>query len=177
MLTQTMLKSAYRISILFIVAVFSVQLTGCGVYSFTGASISPNIKTAEISAFPNQSSGGPGNLGQVFSESLREKLLRETNLTLTAQSPDIQFSGAIVSYNVQGMSPTANQTTALNRLSITVRVEFVNFQNEKENWNQNFTRFADFEATQSLSSVEDQLIQEINQRIVDDIFNRAFVNW
>lgn len=162
---------------IFLFLLLIIVLSSCGAYSFTGASIPPNIKTIRISSFPNQSTGGPGNLSQVFSEQFRNKIIRETNLSLVNQNADIEFNGAITNYSVQGLSPTAGQTTALNRLSVSVRVEYVDFQNEKNSWNQNFTRYADFDSSQSLSDVEENLVSEINQQLVDDIFNRAFANW
>ena len=74
-------------------------------------------------------------------------------------------------------TPTANQTTAINRLTITVKIEYVNRNNEKENWSRNFSRYDDYENTKNLSEVEDDLVKNINSQLVEDIFNEAFTKW
>jgi len=74
-------------------------------------------------------------------------------------------------------SVTGNETSAKNRLTVTVNIQFENSKNEKANFTQSFTRFADFNASQNIQSVETQLINTISEQLADDIFNKAFVNW
>lgn len=152
-------------------------VSGCWFYSFTGASVNPDVKTVTVAYFPNKSAIVVPSLSQTFTESLKDKLLNETNLTLTDREGDLEFKGAIVRYDVQGIAPTGNETTAMSRLTIGVDVEFINRKDQKLGWKAVMSRYSDFESSQSLSAVEEQLILEINKQLVDDIFNKAFVNW
>lgn len=151
--------------------------TGCGVYSFTGASISPEIKTISIANFPNQASLVQPSLSQVFTEKLKDKFVSQTNLTQTNSSGDISFEGYITDYNSQPTAIQGNEQAALNRLTITVKVKFINTKDEKQNFESSFSRFADYDSKQNLSTVENQLITEICTQLVDDIFNKAMINW
>lgn len=154
-----------------------VSLSGCGVYSFTGASISPEIQTVKVSYFTNQSQNGSTEVSQGLTDLLKDKFISETNLNLVDTRGDIEFKGAITGYHIRGQAPTASQTTAINRLTITARVEYINRKNEKENWVQSFSRYDDYESTTSLVDIESELITTINAQLAEDIFNKAFVNW
>jgi len=93
------------------------------------------------------------------------------------QNGDLQFEGAIVDYNVAPVSIQSNDLAANNRLTITVSVKYINKFDVAKNFEQTFTRFADFKASTSISSQEDALLTEINRQLTEDIFNRAFNNW
>ena len=163
--------------LLLLSSVVCCLMTSCKVYSFTGASIAPDIKSVTIENFSNQSENGNSAVNQNLTDLLKNKFLSETNLNLANSGGDIEFSGAVTGYSIRGQAPTADQTTALNRLTITVKVDYLNNVNEKENWSQTFTRYADYESTQNLADVERQLVNDINTQIAEDIFNKAFVNW
>jgi outer membrane lipopolysaccharide assembly protein LptE/RlpB len=152
-------------------------LSGCGAYSFTGASIPPDVETISIDKFENVASGGPPALSQTFTESLKDRFVDQTRLTLVDRNGDLQLSGNIVKYEVSHAATTGKQQTALNRLTIAVQAQFKNTKNSEENWEQRFSQFADYESNQNLSEVEDQLVREINEQLITDIFNKAVVNW
>ncbi len=160
-----------------ITVILPVLFTSCKNYSFTGASISPEIKTVSIQFFPNRASIVQPSLSQTFTEKLRDKFVSETSLTLTQETGDLNFDGAITDYNVQPTAIQGNDNAALNRLTITVNVKFTNAKEPKNDFDQNFSRYADFASTVNLSSVEQDLITQINQQLVDDIFNKAVINW
>lgn len=102
----------------------------------------------------------------------------EGNLKQATTDGDLQFTGAIVGYTFTTDAPIAGATSGLNRLTITVKVKFVNTKNEKENWEETMPpRFAQYAAGEELLAVEDRLINEINTQLVDDIFQRALVKW
>jgi|CXWJ01.1.fsa_nt_gi hypothetical protein len=147
-------------------------------YSFTGASIPPDVKTFSVQYFPNRSSLVNPALSQQFTEKLKEKFLSSTSLTPTKTNGDLAFEGYISDYVVQ---PTAIQSgidqAALNRLTITVSVKFTNSKDEKQNFETSFSSFADFDSRKTLTQVESSLTDEITKRIVDDIFNKAVINW
>lgn len=147
-------------------------------YSFTGTNPLPeDIKTISIAFFDNNSALGPSTIGQTFTENLRDLFQSQTRLELVNVNGDLAYEGAITGYVIQPIAIQGNQTAAQNRLTITVKVDFVNQVQENKNFNQSFTRFADFNSSQDLSSVEDALIQEIFDQITQDIYNKTLGDW
>ncbi len=168
-----LLKQAILILSFFIL----ISSTSCGFYSFTGASISPDVETVSIGDFPNVSGGGSAGLSQSFKEKLKDKFVSETDLTLVDRNGDIDFQGSIINWDIESKSPTGQETTAQNRLTIQVKVTYTNNVDDDKGWKRNFSQYADYKSTQNLSSIEDQLVEEINEKLVTDIFNAALVNW
>lgn len=163
---------------LFILFIISITLICCKVnYSFTGASISPDIKTVDVSFFPNRAPLAQPTLSQQFTEALRNILQSQTSLSLLDKSGDLHFEGEITGYNIMPMAIQGNETAALNRLTITVNIRFVNKNAPVQNFEQSFSRFADYDAKANLSTIEEGLIKEINDQLVQDIFNKALTNW
>lgn len=153
-------------------------LSSCSVkYSFTGTSIDPEIKSVSIQYFESFAPLAKPTLSQVFTEALKDRFIQQTNLSLVQKGGDIQFSGKITGYETRPVAIQGNETAALNRLTITVEVDFVNTQDEKKNFKQKFSRFEDYSSNQSLSSVEDALIEEINEQLIQDIFNKSVSDW
>lgn len=163
------------VSIVLLVATFS----SCKVnYSFTGASIPPDVKTISVQTFPNYAPLVQPILSQTFTEALKDKFQAQTNLQLVSRGGDLSFEGSITGYNVAPISiQSGTDVAAQTRLTITVSVKFSNAKNEKQNFETSFSRFADFESTKSLATEEERLIKEINEQLVQDIFNKAVVNW
>lgn len=143
----------------------------------TGASIAPEIKTVNVRYFTKSAALGPPSLPQTFTERLKQKFLNETNLSIVNTAADMTFDGSITAYTITPQAIQANETAAKNRLSITVNVKFVNSKDEKMNFETAFTRFADYTSTSNLTAIEDALITEINEQLVNDIFNKAVINW
>lgn len=152
-------------------------LAGCGVYSFTGASISPEVETISIDYFPNKAPLIQPTLSQAFTDALKDKFINETNLDLVADNGDLHIEGEITEYSAQPQAIQGNEIAALNRLKITVKVKFINKYDEKQNFESSFSRFQDYESALTLAEVEETLIQQINEELVQDIFNKAVVNW
>lgn len=165
------------IKLLFCFFPFLLLAGGCGIYSFTGASIDPNVKTFTVHPFVNQSQIVVASLANSMTEALRLKFTTSTNLRQVDRDGDLEFQAVITNYQVNPVAPQANEVAAVNRLSITVNVEYFNHQTEKQSWTSSFTRYADYDSNKDLSQVQDQLIADINDQIVDDIFNKAVVNW
>lgn len=101
----------------------------------------------------------------------------QTNLALMKQNGDLQFEGSIIDYNVAPVAIQSGDQAALNRLTVTVKVKYSNKFDISKNFEQSFSRFSDFEASKTISSVEAQLLSEINRQLTEDIFNKAFNNW
>jgi hypothetical protein len=146
-------------------------------YSFSGATINPLIKTVSVQYFDNRAPLVQPQLSQVFTDALRDKVQGSTNLALVTGFGDVDFSGEIKNYETRPQAITGAETAALNRLSITVRVKFTNAVEPDKDFDTTFTRYEDFESSKDLSSVEDELIKLITEQIIEDIFNKAFVNW
>ncbi len=165
-------------NVLLLITLLPVIFIGaCHVYSFSGASISPEIKTVSISFFPNRAAIIQPTLSQLFTEKLKDKFVSLTNLRLTDIDSDISFEGYITDYRTQPIAIQGNETAAQNRLTITVFVKFVNTNDPKQNFESPFTRYYDYDSQISLASIEQDAITQINKQLVDDIFNRAVSNW
>jgi hypothetical protein len=164
--------------ILYILAAGMLLLhSGCGFYSHTGASIPPDAKTFAVSYFTNTASIVSPSLSQTLTEKLKTKIMNETQLKLTTGESDMHFSGKIVDYKTAPVAVQSNNTNAVNRLTVSVEITFENNRDEKKNFTQTFTNFVDYSATQNLSAVENDLIGQVTDMMVIDIFNKAFVNW
>lgn len=163
---------------LYIVAFIFLSSFGCKVnYSMTGADIEPDVKTVSVDFFKNNAPLAHPNSGQMITESLKDVLMNQTRLQLVASKGDLQYEGSITGYQVRPVAISGNETASLNRLTISVQVKFTNLKNEKKNFETSFSRFADFESTQELSTIEENLIQQINDQLVQDIFDRSLSNW
>ena len=155
----------------------SILLVSCGIYSFTGASISPDAETVSIGYFQNNASMVQPTLSNSMTENLKDKFISQTNLSLTDASGDLKFEGEITGYKVKPIAIQANETAAQNRLTISVKVTFTNTLDENQNYSQSFSHYADFDSSQDLSSMETELIEQIVEVLSENIFNKAVANW
>lgn len=152
-------------------------LYSCVSYSFSGASVPKEAKTASIKTFPNNASLVNPSLSSQFTEELRTKIQSQSNLMLIGTGADLTFEGEIIQYFTQPIAIQGNQTAALNRLTITINVRYTNRFDEKQNFEQAFSRYLDYDSSKNLSEVESDLVKQISELLVEDIFNKAFVNW
>jgi len=165
---------------LFGLALFCLVISNsCGVYSLTGASISPEVKTAEVAYFQNRASVVQPTLSRELTEKLKDKIQSQTSLKLVNESGDVKFVGEIIpsGYIITPAAITSENIAAKNRLTITVQVKFTNSKESQYDFDTSFSRFEDFDSNISIESVESELIRKIGDQLVEDIFNRAFVNW
>lgn len=159
-------------------AVLLLGGAGCKVnYSFTGADIPVEAKSVSVATFVNNAGLAGPTLPLLLTEKLKDQILAQTKLYMTQTDGDLQFSGVITAYDIRPMAVQANETAGLNRLTITVQVTYTNKFDEKKNYSQAFSRFADYDSAKELSTVESVLMEEINKQLVQDIFDRAFSNW
>jgi len=156
-----------------IVSLFS----SCGFYSFTGASISPEVKTVSVDYFQNKASIVQPILSQLFTEKLKDYFVLQTNLELEDSNGDLYFSGVITHYQIKPIAIQANETARQNRLTIKIKVVFKNKYDTKLNFSTTFSRYRDFSSDENLNSIEETLIEEICNELVEDVFNKAVVNW
>lgn len=152
-------------------------ISGCGVYSFTGASISPEVKSFSVQYFPNRAQLVQPLLSQAFTEKLKERFISLANLRQADRDGDLQFEGYISDYRTAPVAIQGTETAALNRLTISVYVKFTNTKDAKQNFETTFTRYADYDSRKNLNEVELSLIDDINRQLIDDIFNKSVSNW
>jgi hypothetical protein len=153
-------------------------LNGCSVkYSFTGASIPPEVKTINIKYFPNNASLVEPTLSQKLTDALRDKFTSETNLVLVNDGGDLVLEGSITGYTTSPVAIQGDDQAALNRLTITLDVVYTNMFEENMSFDSKFTRYSDYSSDQNLADVQEALIEEINVMLVEDIFNKAVINW
>lgn len=172
------MKIRNSILILLSVILTTVVFTACKIkYSFTGASIAPNVKTFMVDFFPNRAKLVNPNLSQLFTEGLQDKLVKQTSLNLISGNGDLEFSGQITDYDVKPMNISQGDLAAQNRLTITVKVKFTNNKDHEQDWEKTFSQFEDFDSNRSLSEAEDVLVTEIIKKLTDDIFNASIANW
>ena len=153
-------------------------LTACtGGYSFTGASIPPGAKTIGISTFQNYASTVNPQLSQTLTDQLMQMFSSQTPLSVTTGEGDLSLSGEIVGYDTRASALSSSDEVSMNRLTITIRVRFVNTIDPDADFEQQFSRYRDYAASQDFSAVESGLMSEIVTELCEDIFNKAVVNW
>ena len=138
----------------------------------------PSAKTVFVATFPNNASLVNPNLSQEFTTALKDRIQNQTPLTLVnTKDADYIFEGAITGYSISPIALQGNDVAAMNRLTISVRVNFKSKFEENLNFEQTFSRFSDYSSALSFTSIEAGLMQEIVTFLTEDIFNKAFVNW
>ena len=168
--------------ILYITATIIITITGCKMnYSFTGASIAPGTESISIIDFPNMAPLINPLLSNTFTEALRDRFMTQTSLQIVKSNGDLNIEGTITGYNTRPMNIQAGtedgDQAAQNRLTIKVKVKFVNKKEPEANFETSFSRYSDYSSDRNLQDVEDLLVDEIVAQLVDDIFNKSVVNW
>jgi hypothetical protein len=165
------------ICLVFIIPILFFGLESCGIYSLSGASVSPDVKTVYVKTFTNQSSIVVPSLAENMSEKLKDKFLKEMNLTLVDADGDLSFAGSVIDYRITPSSISSNDQAKTSRLIISVKVRFENTKEPKNNYETIFSSYMDFDSSKDLSQVEKELINNISDILVQDIFNKAVNNW
>lgn len=154
----------------------------CGVYSFSGGTT--NAKTITISDFYNNADLGPANMGQDFTNQLKNYIVQNSSLSVTPEEGELQMEGEITGYTFTQIAPTStgdpneNYTASSTRLTITVRVTYVNTLDETMSFkDKSFSFYKDFSNDENISDVEEAYVRQIFDRIVNDIFNASIANW
>lgn len=148
----------------------------CGIYSFSGASIPAEAKTISVDYFPNHAQLINPLLSDNLTTALRDAMTNQTTLDMVETGGDLAFEGEITDYKTNPVAITG-QTAAMNRLTITVKVRFSNRIDETKDFEQTFSRYEDYPSDQDLNAVQEALTSTIVEQLVEDIFNKALVNW
>ena len=159
-------------------AVTALIVHSCGIYSFTGTSIQPDVKTVTINYFEYKALKVNPTLCNMLTEAMQDKFLKLTKLEQVDIDGDLEIIGAVTGYDVKATAVTASETVAQNRLTVSVKVSFVNRKFPEDNFeDKSFSAYQDFDAMQSLESVEATLCEDIVEQLCEDIFNATVANW
>ena len=168
-------------TIALITAVSLCFTSSCGykvTYNLSGGSIPPEAKTFSVAYFPNNAPMVAPTLSNVLTEGLRDKFSRQTRLQQVEEGGDFAFEGEITNYTSTTASVSSGDYALMNRLTITVKVNFQNAVDQTTSFNaKTFSSYADYDASQLLVDVQDQLIEEIVEALVNDIYMAAAGNW
>ena len=153
--------------------------TACKVsYKFNGASIDyTKTKTIQIADFPIRSSYVWGPMGPMFNNQLKDEFASHTKLSQVKRGGDMKIEGEITQYTQRNKSVSASGQSAQTELSITVNVRFTNNANHNEDFERQFTASKSYETTQSLASVQEELVTQMVKDLCEQIFNATVANW
>jgi len=155
----------------------ALLLAGCEIrYSFSGGQFS-GAKTFSVQYIKPQTALASPAYAQRLTESFKDVMLSQSPLSLTETKGDLQYEGTITQYAITPVAVQSNETASLNRLSITIKISYTNTLEPDLNFEKSFTKFADFPASQSLFSVEEELWQQINDQLTQEIYNSSVGNW
>lgn len=147
-------------------------------YKFNGTAIDYNVyKTIRVSQFPIRAALVYPPLQQTFENALLDYITRNTRLQTTDGSSDLEMEGEITGYSLSPQAVTENALASKTRLTITVRVKYTDNKNDKNDIDQSFSAYQDFDSSEMLTDVQDQLCEEITEQLVDLIFNATLGNW
>ena len=172
-------KALWRVMCCVAVIITFTSIISCSVsYKFNASSIDyTKTKTIQIADFPIRSSYVWGPMGPMFNNELKDKFANNTRLSLVRRNGDLKIEGEITQYQQRNKSVSADGYSSQTELSMTVNVRFTNNVNHSEDFEKQFTATSTYETTQSLNSVQDQLVEEMCKDICDQIFNATVANW
>jgi hypothetical protein len=175
------MKRFASIATIAIITALSLGFSSCGykvTYNLSGGSIPPEAQTFSVAYFPNNAPMVAPTLSNVLTEGLRDKFSRQTRLQQVEEGGDFAFEGEITNYSSTTASVSSGDYALQNRLTITVKVNFQNAVDQTTSFNaKTFSSYADYDASQLLVDVQDQLIEEIVEDLVNDIYMAAAGNW
>lgn len=163
---------------LLVILLAAAAVCSCGIYSFSGTSIEPDVNTITINYFENTAQKVNPTLANDFTEALRTQFRRMTRLEQVDTDGDLEITGTITGYSVSATAITAQETASKNRLTVTVKVDFSNEKHPEDNFEgKSFSSYVEFDSGILLDAVESSLCQEIIEKINEDIFNATVAQW
>lgn len=166
-----------RTYILLLILPAVLLLAGCRVsVSFTGGNVNPDAKTVSVQFIRNNAPLVIPTLSQQLTDAIKDRFTSQTRLSLVNSGGDLDISGEITNYTTTPLGIQANETAAQNRLTIAVNIRFINKLDEQQNFETSFSRYVDYPSSKPFSEMG-EVIAQVNEYLVDDIFNKAVVNW
>lgn len=172
---QKKMNRIIKISVL--LTFVALILHSCGIYSFSGTSIQPDVKSVTIDLFEYKALRVNPNLSQQITEGLKDKFRKMTRLEQVDEDGDLEITGAVTGYDVRASAVTANEVAAQNRLTVSIQITYTNRKYPEEDFEKSFSAYADFDSTQSLDAVESTLCEEIVEQLCDLVLNATVANW
>lgn len=161
-----------------VLAALTLSVCSCGIYSFSGTSIQPDINTITIGYFEYKALKVNPSLSNELTEAIRTRFRRMTRLEQVDTDGDLEITGEVTGYTVAASAVAAGDVASKNRLTITVKVNFTNRKYPEDNFeDKNFSGYADYDSSLSLDAVEAGLTTEIVDKLVEDIFNATVAQW
>ena len=174
------LNKIKRLNIISVLAVSLCLLAACTVsYKFNGSSINyDKVKTISFENFPNRSAAFVwGPMESMFNTALQDKYMQQTRLKQVRQNGDLQLSGEITNYDAYNKGVGSDGYSTMAELKMTVNVRFVNNTNHAEDFEKQFSASREYNSTQQLSAVQEDLVNQMIDEIVEQIFNASVANW
>ena len=171
-------KPSHRL--FFRIAALAVLLgaaVACGIYSFSGTSIQPDVKSVTINYFEYKALRVNPSLSQDLTEAMKEKFRKMTRLEQVEMDGGLEIAGEVTGYDVKATAVTAEEVAAQNRLTVTVKITFTNRKHPEDDFEKSFSAYSDYDSTQSLDAVEGTLCEEIVDKLCEDILNATVANW
>lgn len=172
------IKNIYK-RLLFLGVFFCILplIQTCGIYSFSGTSIQPDVKTVTINYFEYSAIRVNPSLSNNLTEALKDKFRKMTRLEQVDMDGDIEITGTVTGYDVHATAVTANEVAAQNRLTVTVKIVYTNRKASEDDFEKSFSAYGDYDSTQSLDAVEASLCDDIVKQLCEDILNATVANW
>ena len=165
-------------SVLFVL-ISLIVVSGCKVsYSLTGASIDYNTtKTITIESFSNRAAYQWAPMAPMFNTTLSDIYNRQTKLRQVKRDGDLVLSGEILSYDQTNKSIAADGYSSMVQLKMTVKVKYVNNKKHEDDFDKNFSATREYDSSQQLTAVQEELVQQMIDDIVDQVFNATVAKW
>ena len=155
----------------------ALAAVSCGIYSFTGPNIQPDVKTITIPLVEYKALRVNPSLANDLTEALQDKFRKLTSLEQVEEDGDLELVCEVTGYDIKAQAVTANEVAAQNRLTVTVKIEFTNRKYPEDDVSQSFSAYEDYDSNNSLDAVEGSLCETIIEKIVEDIFNATVAQW
>jgi len=163
-----------RLSVLFALL---FTLTGCrGGYSFTGGNVG-EAKSIHVGFFENNAQIVNPEMSQIVTEGIKDIFVQQTSLSLVDGPADMDVRGSIVEYSLKPQAARGPSEVAQMRFTIGLKVAFENVLEPKNNFDQRFNRYRDYDADLNFSDIETELADDIIRELTEDILNRSIANW
>jgi len=162
---------------LIVILLAALMLNSCGIYSFSGTSIKPDVNSITINYIEYRALRVNPAFSNELTEALRNQFRRMTRLEQVDKDGDMEISGEVTGYDVTAAAVTADEVAARNKLTVTVKITFTDKKHPDEDFDKSFTAYSEYDSTNTLDAVESSLCSEIIEKLVEDIFNASVAQW
>jgi dihydroneopterin aldolase len=155
-----------------------LPVTSCGIYSFSGTNIAPDVKSITINNIANKAMRVNPALSNDLTEALIERYRRYTKLDTGLPNGDLEVTGFITNYEITATGITASETASKNRLTVTIKISFDNKKHPKESFeNKSYVAYEEYDSKMSFDAAESSLIPEIIKKLVEQVFLDTVAKW